>query len=461
MRLSPALLSLSAVLLLSGCAITEPASRPSLSLPDAWIENDATTAARVNATWWQGFDAPTLDTLIQRARNGSPTLAIAAERVRQGALQRENAGAARLPGVSLGANTSRRRSDAPDESAITTEASSASLAIAWEVDLWGRLAAGVDAASASLDATRFDYAAARLSLDAGVATAWFQSLALASRLSIARHNRATAERLFDLVRVRNENGAASALDVSRQRSTVLAQRVAIGPLEVQLRQARSALALLVGETPQNFDTPSAQLEALAVPAVPPLMPASLLTRRPDIAAAESRLAAADADVAAARAALLPSVQLTGSGGLASAALLSLADPTRSVSLAAGLAQTLFDGGRLRNQVEIARSRQRELIESYRLAVLTALKEVEDALGNAARNRDQEVAQRAIRDEAQRSLRLSELRYREGADELSTVLDAQRTLFQADDQLAQLRLARLTAAIDLYKAFGGGWSRDGA
>ncbi|MBA4742339.1 MAG: TolC family protein, partial [Azoarcus sp.] len=189
-------------------------------------------------------------------------------------------------------------------------------------------------------------------------------------------------------------------------------------------------------------------------------PSELLTRRPDIAAAEARLAAADADVAAARAALLPSVQLTGSGGLASAALLSLADPTRSVSLAAGLAQTLFDGGRLRAQVGLARSRQRELVETYRQAVLTSLKEVEDALGNAERAREQEAVQREIRDEAERTLRLSELRYREGADELTTVLDAQRTLFQAEDQLAQQRLARLGAAVDLYKALGGGWQRAG-
>lgn len=454
------LLSVLAAVLLAGCAITEPSSRPDYALPGNWSEAADPTAAAIDARWWQGFNAPALDALIEHARRNNPGLAIATERVIQAEQQLRSAGAARLPGVNLGASTSERRSRPDGGSTGTTEASSATLSVSWEIDLWGRLAAGVDAASASLAASRFDLDGVRLSLDANVAGTWFQTLALAERLSIARRNLAIAERLLTLVEVRYRNGAASALDVSRQRTTVLSQRAAITPLEVQLRQTRSALALLAGEFPQGFDSPQDALDALQVPAVAAGLPSDLLTRRPDIAAAEARLAAADANVAAARAALLPSVQLTGSGGLASAALLSLADPTRSTALAAALAQTLFDGGRLRAQVETARSRQRELVETYRQSVLAALKEVEDALGNAARARTQEATQRAIRDEAERSLRLSELRYREGADDLAAVLDAQRTLFQAQDQLAQLRLARLTAATDLYKALGGGWAPGG-
>ncbi|MDX5362789.1 MAG: efflux transporter outer membrane subunit [Pseudazoarcus pumilus] len=445
-----------AALAIAGCAVTEPSSRPDYALPTGWSEAADPTAAAVDAEWWRAFDAPPLDTLVRNARNHNPGLAIATERVVQAELQLRTAGASRLPGVSLGASTSERRSRPDGESTTTTEASSASLSISWEVDLWGRLAAGVDAASASLAASRFDLDGVRLSLDANVASTWFQTLALEERLRIARENLELAERLLTLVEVRYRNGAASALDVSRQRTTVLSQRAGIPPLEVQLRQTRSALALLAGEFPQAFETPEGQLAALAVPSVAAGLPAELLTRRPDIAAAEARLAAADANVAAARAALLPSVQLTGSVGLASAALLSLVDPTRSTSIAAALAQTIFDGGRLRAQVDTARSRQRELVETYRQSVLTALKEVEDALGNVARAGELEQSQRAIRDEAQRSLRLSELRYREGADDLAAVLDAQRTLFQTQDQLAQQRLARLTATTDLYKALGGGW-----
>jgi len=446
-----------AAALLAGCAITEPSSRPDYALPASWTEAADPTTAAIDARWWQSFGAPELDALIEHARRNNPGLAIATERVIQAEQQLRTAGAARLPGVSLGGNTSDRRSRPEGGPTGRTEATSATLSVSWEIDLWGRLAAGVDSAVAGLAASHHDLAGVRLSLDANVATTWFETLALTERLAIARQNLEIAERLLALVEVRYRNGAASALDLSRQQTTVLSQRAAITPLEVQLRQTRSALALLAGEFPQAFDSPGGRIETLAVPAVAAGLPSDLLVRRPDIAAAEARLAAADANVAAARAALLPTVQLTGSGGLASAALLSLADPTRSASIAAALAQTLFDGGRLRAQVETARSRQRELVETYRQTVLTALKEVEDALGNVARAREQEAAQRAIRDEATRSLRLSELRYREGADDLAAVLDAQRTLFQAQDQLAQLRLARLSAATDLYKALGGGWA----
>ncbi|HRO59009.1 MAG TPA: TolC family protein, partial [Burkholderiaceae bacterium] len=149
--------------------------------------------------------------------------------------------------------------------------------------------------------------------------------------------------------------------------------------------------------------------------------------------------------------------LTGSAGLASGALLSLADPSTGLGIAASLVQTIFDGGRLREQVEIQRSQRRELIEGYRRAVLGALKEVEDGLGGAARGAAHEQAQQTIVGQASRTLELAELRYREGADDLLSVLDAQRTLFQAQDTLVQLRQARLNAALDLYKALGGGWS----
>ena len=195
---------------------------------------------------------------------------------------------------------------------------------------------------------------------------------------------------------------------------------------------------------------------LRVPTVGAGLPSELLTRRPDLAAAEARLAAADANVAAARAALLPSISLSTSGGLATAALLSLADPTHVLAIGLSLAQTVFDGGQRRAQVGIEQSQRRILIETYGSTVRTALKEVDDALGNADSGARLEVAQQQTVEQAQRSLKLAEVRYREGAGDLLATLDAQRSLFSAQDQLAQARLARLTASLDLFKALGGGW-----
>ncbi|MGE0804554.1 MAG: efflux transporter outer membrane subunit [Burkholderiaceae bacterium] len=453
-RLVRGALAAAAAAVLAGCAVTEPVTRPELPMPTAWNEPETAVSgatAPVTRDWWRSFGSAQLGLLIDEALSGSPDLRIAAERVRQAELQLRNTGASLLPAVSASGGSSARRANGDG-----SESTSASLGISYELDLWGRLAANVDAAQASLAGSRYDFETARLSLSAAVASAWFQLAALEERLRIARENLAIAERVLTIVDVRYRNGVASALDVSRQQTTVLSQRASLLPLQTQLSQTRSALAILLGRAPQDFSVSNDALFVLGIPSISAGLPSELLTRRPDLASVEAQLAAADANVAAARAALLPSVQLSGSSGLASSALLSLSNPVFSVGLAASIAQTLFDGGRLRNQVEAVQSRRRELVESYRKAVLTALKEVEDALSNASRNARQEASQTAIIGEAQRTLQLAELRYREGAEELLSVLDAQRTLFQAQDQLAQIRQARLASALDLFKALGGGW-----
>lgn len=441
---------------LTGCATPVDRTRPVVDLPAAWNESSPGSSA-LQRDWWREFQSAELAQLIDAAQAGSPTLAIAAERVQQAELLVRSAGATLFPSVGVGGGTGAQRSDPSGDRARTSKSTDVSLGVSYEVDLWGRLAAGVQGAEAALAASRYDLETARLSLTTGVANAYFQVLALRMRLVIARENLRVAERVFKIVDARYRNGAASALDLSGQRITVLTQRATLEPLEVQERQTVTALAVLLGRTPQTLQVEARSFDGFAIPEVGAALPSELLVRRPDLASAEAQLAGADADVAAARAALLPSVSLSGSAGLASASLLSLANPATSLGLTASIAQTLFDGGRLRNQVALSESARRQLVESYRDAIYAALKEVEDALGNAVRHRGQEQAQLEIRDEAQRSLRLAELRYREGADDLTRVLDAQRTLFSSLDQLAQLRLARLTAALDLYKALGGGWS----
>lgn len=445
-------------LVAGGCAappIEPPRAAP--VVPPRFSEVPAGLDA-LRPDWWNGFAAPELTALVEQALAGSTDLAIAAERVRQAELAVRNAGASLFPLLSGGASTADRYTDPSGASGSSTRSSGVSLSASYEIDLWGRLAANVDSAQANLAGSRYALQTVRLSVSSAVANAYFQVLALRVRHVIAQENLAIAERVFRIVQARYDNGAASALDLSRQRTTVLSQRATIEPLQVQERQTLAALALLLGRAPQGFTVAGMPLDALAVPAVAPGLPSDLLLRRPDLASAEAALQAADANVAVARAALLPSIQLSGSTGLASNALLSLANPSFSVGLTASVAQTLFDGGRLRNQVLLSESQRRVLVESYRASIHSALKEVEDSLSNIARNRSQEQSQLAIRDEAQRALRLAELRYREGVEDLLSTLDAQRTLFLAQDSLAQQRLARLTAAVDLYKALGGGWVR---
>jgi outer membrane protein, multidrug efflux system len=452
---------------LSGCAMTSPQLRPEVPVAGTWNEATPADAAAVSPTWWTAFGSPELESLVAEALAGSPDLAIATERVQQAEAQVRVVGASLFPVLSADASAAGHRTSnvggAKSGNAIVDSAASIGLTASYEIDLWGKNRAGVRSAESSAAAARFDRDTAQVTLVSGVATSYFDVLALRTRLAIARENLDTAQKVLDVVSARAKNGAASALDVSRQEATVLSQQAALLPLQQQERQTLAALAILIGRPPEGFDVKATGINDLHVPTIDPGLPSTLLVRRPDLASAEAQLAAANADVAAARAAMLPTITLTGTAGLATAALTSVATSgaTLAAGVAASLLQPIFDGGRLRGQKAVAESRERELVETYRKAILSAFADVEEALAGTTRLGQQEQLQAEVQTRAQESLRLADIRYKAGADDLLTMLDAQRTLFAAQDQLAQIQLNRLQAAVSLYKALGGGWSADTA
>jgi NodT family efflux transporter outer membrane factor (OMF) lipoprotein len=446
-----------AVLVLAGCAVTSPAPPRGIDMPAAWNEPAPADVQPLVLDWWQAFGSVELADLVAEALAGNPDLAIASERIRQAEATLQIAGASLFPTLDLDAGTAQVGSRPRGGPTTTGKSTDVALSASYELDLWGRNASIKRSADESLQATRFDYETVRLTLVASVAATYFDVLTFRARLAITRDTVAIAERILGVVDSRTRHGVTSQLDLARQQTAVLQARAIIPPLELLERQALNALAVLVGRPPEGFDVAGRSVVELPVPGVEPALPAGVLVRRPDIAAAEAQLAAANADVAAARAALLPSIRLTGSAGLASDALLSIgSSPTLFYSIAASLLQPIFDGGRLRGQVDFTAARERELVESYRRSILAALTDVENALVAANRTAVQEQLQTQVREGAQRTLRLAEIRYREGVDDLLSVLDAQRTLFQAQDLLAQIRLARLEASIALYRALGGGW-----
>lgn len=449
------------VLALGACACSRktPPNLPQIarSMPPAFAETGTANTVALTRDWWRNFNSAELAQLVDSALTASPDMVIAAERVRRAEAQVKIAGASLFPVLNFNAATGRRETRPQGGVWSEADASSAAVRASYEIDLWSRISSGVRAAEATLRASRFDQENIRLTLVAGVASGYFQLLSLRGRLTIARDNLVIAERVLNVVDARVRNGAASALDLARQQSAVLALRASIPPLELQERQTLFALAILTGKPPEGFDAAGGGVNALAVPRVGAGLPADLLTRRPDIANAEAQLAAANANVAAARAALLPGISLTGSAGFASTTLINFLNaPTALLSLGASLLQPIFDGGRLRGQVDVAASRERELVENSRKSILAALADVEGSLAAGGRTADQETQQALVVEQARIALRLAEIRYREGVDDLLTVLDAQRTLFQAEDQLAQVRLVRLQASTSLYKALGGGW-----
>jgi outer membrane protein, multidrug efflux system len=448
--------------LLTGCSLRMDRVDNPVKLPVAWesAAAAATANAPVPADWWKGFQSPVLAQLIDEALAGNPNLLIAEERLKQAeralGVARDNL----LPDLSVNASTSRTRSDTNTTAAATRDSTTVNAQLRYDVDLWGGNAASYRASRASLTGTRYDLDAARLTLSANVAAQYFQLLSIRARVAIARENLAIAERLLRIVDARYRNGVARQLDLTQQTTAVLQQRTNLIPLEAQMRQTETALGLLLGRVPQEFRVDGEPFEQIAVPEVQPWVPSELLLRRPDLAAAEADLAAAHANIAVARANLLPgAITLTAGGGLASPELLSLADAARtfSVSGVLSIAESIFGFRARQVQLQNARSNEFITLTNYATAIRTALKDVDDSLANAETDARREDSQSAVLAQAQRALSLAELEYREGTGSLQEVLEAQRTQFSAQDQLSQIRLARLNSALDLYVALGGGWA----
>ncbi|ACE85479.1 efflux transporter outer membrane subunit [Cellvibrio japonicus] len=440
---------------LSACTHTALPTQPVINYPAQFATGVAADES-MDPQWWQAFNAPALNQLLDMADQQSPDLLITRERVRQAEYQLNIANASWFPSLDLSASSGRRRSEAPDGVVSRTESSSLDVRISYEVDLWGGVAAERRAARASYNATRYDQDAAQLSLRAAIASGWFQWLALRERIDTAQKNIDIAQRIMRVVDARYRNGSASAADVAQQKTNLLSQQASLLPLQLQARQASAALAILVGKTPQEFVLAEEPISAMTVPEITPGTPAQLILRRPDLAASEASLLAADANLVAARAALFPSLNLSAGIGRSASELFSLNPATQASNWSLSLAQTLFSGGRLLNQKGYSEARRAELLLQYHKAILTALQEVDIALASADNTRQQEEQQTEITAQAERSLRLTEARYREGSDDLLSLLSAQRTLFQAQDALVQQHQARLTAAVDVYKALGGGW-----
>ncbi|AQZ96420.1 hypothetical protein BVH74_17405 [Halopseudomonas phragmitis] len=460
-RIKPTFLKptlITAALALSGCAINAPLPDAQIAAPTQWSQPADQSSWPTSATW-DSYGSAELQALLQRARTNNLDLASAASRLVQADAQLRQTGASLLPQASGGLGTTRSDSSRTDANGDSSRTSySANLNVSYEVDFWGRNRNLVESARASLDASRFDYSTLMLSIEASVANTWFQQLETERRLLLARENLAAAERVLELVEARYRYGAADSLELSQQRTLVTQQRASLPSLEQQQLALRNAMALLLGEAPDAELPVPGDLQSLQFPAIEAGLPAELLQRRPDIRASESRLVAANADLGAARAALYPSIQLTGQYGAQSLALSTLVNnPVTSWSLAAGLTQPIFQGGRLRAQVTQAEARQEELLIDYQRSILSAFGEVDTALGalRQAQVRHDYLAQAT--EEAELAFRLAETRYRAGAITLQTLLDTQRTLFQSQDSLAQQRSAWLQASVDLFRVLGGGWA----
>ncbi|HEX9461392.1 MAG TPA: efflux transporter outer membrane subunit [Alphaproteobacteria bacterium] len=444
---------------LDGCVLSGDKPEPGLDIPQAYSAGPknpkAAEAALPSLDWWRAFGSRELTEIIEEARDANLDIAAAVARIVQADANARIGGAALLPAVGLNAAAAHARfsqSRGGEQSNFL-----ASLTAGYEVDFWGKNRAALRALEETAVASRFDREVVALSTVVAAANSYFQVLAAQDRLRVALNNYESAQRVLNVVQQRVDAGTASPLEIAQEESVVGTQRAAIPPLEQTLAQFRNALAVLMARSPEQVRIRGGALNDIAVPHVTPGLPSELLTQRPDIREAEAQLAAANANVGNARALLLPRIILTGEGGYQSALLKTLLSPESAFyTLAAGLTQPIFEGGRLLGNVDLQKGRQDELLQTYRKAVISAFSDVETALTGIDNAEDRERLQRDVVTASRRAFDISETRLREGTIDLVTVLQTQQTLYAAEDALVQARLARVQAVVSLYQALGGGW-----
>ncbi|MFC3125966.1 efflux transporter outer membrane subunit [Pseudoroseomonas globiformis] len=410
--------------------------------------------------WWEGFNAPELDQLMQAAMAGNFDLAAAAARVRQADAQLRIAGAALLPAIGADAGVTQSRSTA-NSSAFSRDRNStrydATLSASYEIDFWGRNRNLRAAVAQDARARRFDQGTVLLTTEASIANTYFEVLAAREELRVQEENLAAARRILNIIRSQVDFGTATGLDLAQQETVVAQQQAGIPALRQSAEQGVNALAVLTGQPPAALTVATGRFDNLRIPAAAPGQPADLLARRPDVLSAEATLAAANADVAAARAALLPTISLSLSGGFQSDMIGTLLRPeSQFFSLVGGLAQTIFDGGARRGQVSLSQAQAEELLVEYRRAIIQALADTEDALVALREGTVQETLRAEALSRASRAYDIAEAQLRAGTINLITLLNTQQTLFSARVSLVQARLARLQAAVALFRALGGGW-----
>jgi NodT family efflux transporter outer membrane factor (OMF) lipoprotein len=473
---------MAALLLLGGCVVGPDYRVPDARPPAAFGEPADRGAARADlGGWWAGFQDPVLSDLVAQALKTNPDMRIAAARIRQARAQARIAGAARLPEVNASAQAAHNRlsensvpgglidlgSPTPGQSpgavlgfpGLAFETYQAGFDAAWEFDLFGGQRHAVEAAAARTAEAVWTARDAEVSIAAEVANTYLQHRALQRRITIAETNLAAERELLDFIRTRARNGLVTSLDERRQEREIEQLAAEREDLIAQRDGLLHALGVLLGKPPMAL---AEQLAATTpVPAAPPQIPAGLpselLRRRPDVRAAERRLAAATADQGVAVADLYPRISLTGAAQLASTSLASLLEPdSRQFSVAGRATLPLFDGGRRRGTVRLREAQAQEALAAYDAQVLTALKDVEDALSRLDADRRRLVQRRAAEAAARDAADTTAVRYRNGLIPFLDVLEARQSWLTAQDVLAQAEAATAQDSVALYKALGGGW-----
>ena len=435
------------LLALSGCSLVPEFQRPQMAIPEGWssVATGGVDSQSDTRPYWQELGSEELNRVVEMALAQNLDLEAALHRIEQARAQATVAGSALYPSIDASAGTTRNYQDLKNTTAARGLGS-----ISYEVDLWGKNRNQLAAANYRADATQYDREALQLIVAADAATFYTQILSLDERIRIAQNNLKNAEEVLRITEARFREGSVSGLEVSQQRVAVNNIRAALASLTEQRTTNLNALAILLGQAPQNVQSPKADFVSLKMPEVNLTPPASLLTARPDIESAEAGLRAANADIGIARAAFFPSLTL----GVDTAIAAGFGSPAAvATSLASNILAPIFTGGRLTGNLEEVTARQKELAAQYQKAVLTSFQEVEDALAALKSNDQQAVLSIESVRESQNAYDIAKARFDAGAVDYLNLLETQRSLYLAQDNQVSIAQDQLAAFIQLRKALG--------
>jgi NodT family efflux transporter outer membrane factor (OMF) lipoprotein len=455
-----------ALSLLGACSLAPPLKTPAVPAADAYKEIGPWTQAQPadrlpRDSWWTLYGNPELDELEQRLIAGSPTLAAAAANDAAARALADQARAGRFPTLGLGAGVERDRESlhAPLRGPTTptyTNTNTVSGTVSYEFDLWGRIRNEVAAGEANAAAAAADLENARLSLIAQLVDDYVQLRSLDRDSAILDETVTIYARALGLTQQRHDAGIAPGLDVAQAQTQLNAARSQAAQTLAQRALMEHAIAALLGVSASTFSIKS-QIVDITQPQIPIGVPATLLERRPDIAGAQRRMIAANANIGVARAAYFPSLTLNAQGGFQSTSVANwLSAPSSFWAVGPNALLTVFDGGLRRAQVAEARAEFDASAANYRSTVVGAFQQVEDSLATLNHYHDASVDEKAAVDAAQRSLDFSMALYKQGATDYLTVVTSQTALLQTQLEALTLDTLQLTASVDLIRALGGGW-----
>jgi len=450
--------------ILTGCSALAPTdSAPRIDAGD-WRgvpesnEVSITPSMEVPANMWERFGNEELPKLVNEALSNNNDISAAIARVEQARATVDIVGSSLLPNVGASAEVGRDLTN-PQGRAGTRSAENsyrAGLSVNYELDLFGRNRMNTQAAQFAARATEYDKDALTIIVASDTAQSFIALLSFDDRVAVAENNLSNARDVLRITQARFDVGTLSALELAQQKTALANTEAQVASLVQQRDAFMNQLAVLLGKPPQDMTVKSKGLEGFTLPSVAPLQPSELLVRRPDIRAAEADLQAANYDIGAARAVFFPNFNLSA-GAAIGASPASAAAILTSV-LAAAISQPIFDAS-IGAQVDLAKARRIELEENYKKAVLVSFQEVQDALAAEKRTREQVAQYTIASDEAARAYSLVRQRFDAGAIDFLTLLDAQSSMYNAQDALITARQQQYAAVIDLYKALGGGWKEE--